>query len=216
MVQSSGLIGLLIFFLAGCTSPAASPLKQESSPLDPRPFGQTHDATDTYFVNLNSIHRIVCGTRTGTAETIDRNRVMTASHVIGESEVCSIDGRPATILSNNSVLDYAILDYPAGARSQKFPINCDGFIAGEQYLAIGYAHGLDFVVTAGTAMRQFDRSAHLRLLEGRAYSGMSGGPVVNMQGEQVGITIAKSIGAGPNFIYARELKETEVCVTPEE
>lgn len=202
----------IIFPLIGCSAPASNSQNDYSQILDPRLPDNVAEATTTYTINLHSVHFLRCDGRTGTAETIGQNTLLTAEHVVGDSTTCTVNDRPVTITAKDEELDYAVLDYASEPRSQKFPISCEGFITGREYFAIGYAHGLDFVITKGVATARFDNTKHLRILSGRAYSGMSGGPIVDVNGVQVGIVVARTLGSGPQFMYARELKETDLCL----
>ena len=172
-----------------------------------------------YFVNLDSVPFIRCGDVVGTAEIIDAGRVMTAAHVVGTSATCMIGLSVATVIENNTALDYAILSVTTSQIHQKMRYSCAGFRTGQTYYAIGYAHGRDFAMTRLVATARFEDGTyhetgtpfyHTRVLDGEVFKGMSGGPIVNQDGVMVGITSATSMGMRPKSL-SRELKDTSIC-----
>ncbi len=193
---------------------------ETSSQIEVRPApGLDLPRPQRYLVNLDSIPFINCGAFVGTAEIIAPNTVMTAAHVVGKETQCTVGQAVAVVLVNNKELDYAILSVPTTAIHQPMKKSCEGFIAGQTYYAIGYAHGRDFVITRLTADKTYsnamdDKSgtlfSHTRILSGDVYQGMSGGPIVDENGVQVGITSATSIGVRTKAL-SRELKDTSIC-----
>lgn len=200
--------------------PAADPTPSFFRPVQNLPVAEV--TNETYFVALDSIDLIQCDNSLGTGSIISTNTIITASHVVGQASVCYIlrDGVKieTKIVFNSPELDYAVLEAPTG-RARRFPIDCDGFIPGQQYVAIGNAHGRDFAITKLVATEEF-RDAHdynsgqdfkhSRVLLGRTYQGMSGGPILNMDGEQVGTVIAGPTDGSARTL-SRELRDTYVC-----
>lgn len=175
-----------------------------------------------YFVNLSSVVFISCGTWVGTAEVIGKNKLMTAAHVVGNNAVCQVGSSPAVVTENNKALDYAIIDVTTSAVAQPMKISCAGFQPRKTYYAIGYAHGRDFAITRLVATANFEEEGrdgrtgtlftHTRILQGEVFSGMSGGPIVDENGVQVGIVAATVTGIHPRAL-SRELKDTSVCTS---
>jgi S1-C subfamily serine protease len=196
----------------------------------PAPAPRTYTVpTSPYTVPLDSIIRIQCGQWSGTAEVIDGGTLLTASHVVAGNKQCTfVDAgvtRVMVVAYNNVKLDYAVLHTVTGKR-KRIPINCNGFVTGQPYIAVGYAHGRDFAVQAAVAENGYSDSRdpksglefnHTRALRGvtdgrpAAIPGMSGGPIFNLYGEIVGTTIASPKDDRDPHILARELKDTYLC-----
>lgn len=196
----------------------ASVLPAKFVPPAIKPFDDP--ATD-YSMPLDSIKRIYCGDSVGTAEVINGNTFLTASHVVtgdnGLNQTCFINGSPAKIVYNNVALDYAIV-YGDSGDLGRIPINCFGFNAGQPYMMIGYAKGTDFsvqiVVATGDFTNTFDSKSHsplthTRVLVGKkAIPGMSGGTIFDLNGELVGTILAYRENGDS---LSRELKDTALC-----
>lgn len=182
------------------------------------PLDRVDTKPSTYTVNLNSIYRVQCGNHLGTAEVIDGNTLITASHVVGGEKTCWHNKQPVKVVYDNRAWDFAVLSFPTEGR-QRFPYSCDGFVDGKTYLIVGWAEGTDFAVSRVVATSRYINTSdsksgqpfvHVRVLKGGVWGGMSGGPVVGLDGVQVG-----TIVAGPrnshDWAYARELKDTYLC-----
>lgn len=198
---------------AGSTTPPPAPAII-SSALD-AVDAQLPTTTSAYFINLNSVPFIDCGEFTGSGSVIGRDTVITASHVVGKATECRIMGIPAAVTENRTDRDYAILTIRTTSSAQRFPIDCGGFVRGRTYYAVGYAGGRTFAVTkliAGLkeAIDYNGTVISVRDLLGRSYRGMSGGPVIDSEGNQVGTLISISL-AGPDTTHSLELKDTSVC-----
>ena len=199
---------------AGSTAPPPAPAII-SSALD-AVDSQLPSTTSSYFINLNSVMFIECGGFTGTGSIIGRNTVITASHVVGEEKVCLVMGSPAVVTSNHPELDYAILTIGTTPVAERFPISCGGFVPGDTYYAIGFAGGRVFAVTKLVAAQKSESNYangdnfNVRFLTGQSYRGMSGGPVIDDVGNQVGTVISVST-IGVHTTQSLELKDTSVC-----
>lgn len=207
-------------------APAAPP---PPPPVIPEPYEAPHT---TFNVPLDSVVRIMCyrdyGPVRGTASVINGNTLFTASHVIKGASKCEIDDGSkelAHIVYDRNDMDYATL-YSKTGKKQRVPINCDGFITGQTYMMVGYAGGVHFVVQTAIATKEYSNRrdwksgqpfTHVRTLKGvvdgrpSAIGGMSGGPIFNLRGEMVGITVATNKNADSPLGYAREMKDTYVC-----
>jgi S1-C subfamily serine protease len=141
----------------------------------------------------------------------DAGHVVTNAHVVGGAEellVTLVDGAdvPATVVGRDVLLDVAVLRLDLSA-SQAVP----GFVsfgdssalrAGDEVIAIGTALGaLPNTVSQGTVNavdRNFPGSYGLTTLiqhDAEIWHGNSGGPLLNLRGEVVGINTA-GIGDG--------------------
>jgi hypothetical protein len=96
------------------------------------------------------------------------------------------------------------------------PISCDGFHGGQTYFAIGWAQGQDFAIQVLTSTGEHEDVPtdelplnHGSIFEGREFSGMSGGPIVDINGRVTGIVNAGSVNG--NWAVNRELSDTPLC-----
>lgn len=244
MKQSLVAFALCLVVLSGCTAEYAAPSQEPSniqlnppvtppgrpgqsqpfSPLNPSErFPDAEVSNDEYLVNLNSVHKIQCGNRVGSGSTINTNRVLTASHVVGGATECVLirDGVrvPARVIYDNQSHDYAVLDAPTGSQ-RRFALSCEGFVTGETYYIIGHAGGREFVITRAEATERFVNISdgesgqpfvRARVLNGRGIRGMSGGPIINTRGVQVGTIIAGPRNPMHVMTYAREIRHTYIC-----
>jgi S1-C subfamily serine protease len=176
---------------------------------------RSHAHTPPHFINLGSIKPIDCKLSAGTGTVIERDRVLTANHVIYKTGACKVDGKPARVIYQSPQLDIAVLQVDTGT-SPLMPIGCDGVQAGAVFFAVGYAE--DEVVEPFFSMgvkgdNKGDANYPVTVkglsgFVGNAYPGMSGGPVVDLQGRQVAVI---DTGGGGGAAGARDLAETGVC-----
>jgi serine protease Do len=146
----------------------------------------------------------------GSGFVIDpRGIIMTNNHVVNgasEVKVRFADGREyvATGIKTDPRTDIAILRVtPAsGERFEALPLgNSDQAEVGDWVLAIGSPFGLDMTVTAGIVSakgRHIDKSEREDFIQTDAAinPGNSGGPLLNMDGEVIGINTAISTRSG--------------------
>lgn len=178
-------------------------------------------------IMLNSIIRIHCGEYLGTATIVADNTLLTASHVVAGNQTCSYIEQgiehSLAVLMDDPALDYAILEYPE--HGYAMPYKCDGMVAGQQYMMVGFAKGQYFAVQSSTATSMFvnisdrdtgQRFYHVREMAGYykdqrlAIKGMSGGPIIGADGMMVGTIQANSLIHG-ELAFSRELKDTILC-----
>lgn len=154
------------------------------------------------------VHQIICAKSKGTAFRIGKNEMLSVAHVTSNTG-CTIDGIGFNA-KNDGDKDFSILDYPV-AKLDGFKINCDGFIPGEWYFAVGYAGGHPWQTMVRILATYVKTGDGLRVLLGSptVIPGMSGGPVLNKRGEVVG-TINKYSRIAP-LSLSRALRDTEVC-----
>lgn len=128
--------------------------------------------------------------------------VVTNCHVIDQANQVTIklsDGRnlPASLVGADPVTDLAVLKIDAAGLMAASWGDSDDLEVGDQVLAVGSPFGLDQTVTAGIVSAK-DRRGEV---ENRRFTeflqtdaavnpGNSGGPLVNMRGEVVGINTA--------------------------
>lgn len=169
------------------------------------------------FVNLDSILRVDCANKRGTAEVIAPNMVLTAEHVIGKNLSCQVGGKPAIIIHRDRELDIAVLAVDT-SDLKPFQIDCGGFREGTEYLAVGYAEGTTFgfnkIIATGKRREVTDTEDYQKFilgeLDGKIYQGMSGGPIISPEGKLVGI-INMTSTKGPVKAYSRPISDMYLC-----
>lgn len=146
----------------------------------------------------------------GTGILIDaRGYIVTCCHVVEDVSILRVrlaDGttRPATVIARNPALDLAILKIDVPRALPTLPIGtATDLMAGETVIAIGNAYGYEHTVSVGvvSALKR-DVSlnkdmAYKSLIQTDASinPGNSGGPLINVNGEVVGVNVAIRAGA---------------------
>jgi hypothetical protein len=150
---------------------------------------------------------------------------MTANHVVAGQTNCRDDetGEVFEITYQNASQDFAILRYPTTRHRLALRVQCDGYTAGSSYYAYGYA-GVgtgdlamfrmratpDFAPAQAHDPRSGTIFAGSRILVGTIIPGMSGGPILDVEGRVVGINNAT---AGNLTVgLSREIKDTILCL----
>lgn len=202
------------------------------------PWRWTGSTQDGYFLNLNTVSKITCiklpdgmtleqfgalaeagrppvvRNWSGTGTVIARNRVLTAAHVLDGATACLFQNKLLRTVYLDNRLDAAVAVADLGD-TPVTPVNCDGLVAGTEYLGVGYAHGRDFAMQrfsfggsyANQTLKGGGRAVHQGVMGGEAHPGMSGGPVVNGAGEVVAVINT----GGPDRAGVRDLTETPLC-----
>jgi hypothetical protein len=150
------------------------------------------------------VRQVVCEEGKGTAFRIEGG-MLSVAHVTKLSD-CTIDGKPITARSDDG-LDFSRV---ASANKAGFKINCDGFIPGQWYFAVGYAKGWQWQTMVMLRATYATESGQQELVgPPQVIPGMSGGPVLNAAGEVVG-----TVNRYHNFYplsYSQPLKGTSLC-----
>ncbi|MEN9360805.1 MAG: putative periplasmic serine endoprotease DegP-like precursor [Verrucomicrobiota bacterium] len=158
-------------------------------------------------VNLSSVETKGPGKAIGSGLILSEcGLVLTSAHVVGKRKVISVtlrDGSayPATLLHASPVSDLALLQItrpPAGLLPARFAQPGD-LLLGESVIAVGNPFGLSHSISSGvlsSANRYFEVDGRVSLEELlqcdlAVNPGNSGGPLVNMDGEVIGINIAR-------------------------
>jgi len=189
--------------------------------ISPKPALAT-PVKNSYFINLDTIKLIYCSVNGrivfGSGVIIGKNRIITANHVVYGAAACMIEQKEVKIIKQYPDIDFAVLSMDFGDEVPITPISCDGFIAEDTYFSIGYSYGTDFAMTKlkntnnlldFPETQQYPFSSHgLHVLNGLAFQGMSGGPIINMDGQIVGITNMSNQGS---MVGSRSLSETPLC-----
>jgi hypothetical protein len=162
-----------------------------------------------------SVVQVLCDQGRGTAFRWRGNAVISVMHVVGLSN-CSINGVPIEVALKDEEQDFAILRLPSSVPG--IPVNCEGFKSGERYYAVGYARGRPYqrmiAVQGSEAATRVYGAKGFSVLVGAEYfiPGMSGGPVLNADGEAVGTVNAFNPFLG--ISYSTQLKDTAICSSP--
>ena len=139
--------------------------------------------------------------------------VVTNQHVIDHAESITVnlangEKFPATVVGQDYELDLAVLKISANQKFSWLELgDSDSLRVGDWVVAIGNPYGLDHTVTAGLVSAQ----GRPMQIEDRVYKnliqtdaainpGSSGGPLLNLKGEVVGINTAVNARAQGNRI----------------
>jgi len=160
------------------------------------------------------------GRGTGSGVVIDgAGNIITNSHVAEKATKVTVtfaDGRefPATVVGADPKTDVAVIrlqNPPAGLVAARLG-DSSALEVGEWVLAIGSPLGLDQSVTAGiiSGKGKVTRNVHMSGERMREYiqtdakinPGNSGGPLVNLQGEVIGINTLINVGPGGAYGFA--------------
>lgn len=194
------IFALLLAFMATGAAPATLPgpvPSEEASP--PGPF----------FLTLDLIQQIVCGTWTGTGSRIDSDLVLTAAHVASHDD-CTIGGQPARVEYINGGLDIAVMRIASPAPTARMVISCAKPKPGGTYFAVGYAFGRVFAVQRYVGTGGKAPGSGQAIFQGLAFGGMSGGPMVDENGQIIGVVTQRN-SSGTALTSARLLKDTYLC-----
>ena len=165
---------------------------------------------------------------TGSGIIIDgAGDVVTNRHVVGgsaEIKVTLSDGQeiPAKLIGQDARTDVAVVRLdrvPQTAVSARLG-DSDRIEVGEWVLAIGSPLGLEQTVTAGIVSRKGhvgrfvqmsgDRVRHYIQTDAKINPGNSGGPLVNLDGEVVGLNTLIRTGAGGAYGFAVPINEVRL------
>lgn len=128
-----------------------------------------------------------------TGEVIDQDRVLTAGHCAGDA--MTADGQPAKLLKVDEHADLALLE--TATHKPFLHFSHSHVKRFDTLTAIGYAFGINVITVLDVKAFLFDitppweaadeKSAPGMLMQNSVIGGMSGGPIVNQKGQQVGI-----------------------------
>jgi hypothetical protein len=170
----------------------------------------TPDPLPLVIISPQAIVQVLCfGKNEITAGTAFRiGRLFLSVNHVTSSGNCFIDGKPIKITWQSPTTDFSMLAADPGPY---IAVDCNGFVRGKKYLAIGYARGLPqttLVELVGTGEVKHGQA----LLAGMftVVPGQSGGPIIDEEtGKAVGTVNAENFEEG--YSISVELKSTPVC-----
>jgi len=187
--------------------------QRDQSEVDSDRAVDTHASSPNSFISkFLKIFRIpepipsrIKGFSLGSGFIINANGyILTSAHVIENAtdiRVVLFEGRaeyPAKIIGIDRLTDSALIKIGAGARLQWLPLgDSDSLKTGEMVIAVGNPFGLRHTVTSGIVSARERvapqaNKAHLDFIQtdSAINPGSSGGPLLNLYGEVVGINTA--------------------------
>jgi S1-C subfamily serine protease len=154
--------------------------------------------------------RIETSDSIGSGVHIGNDFILTAAHVVeGETKVTFIadngkDTYTADVQWSNRALDIALLKSRATNILETAPLLCGEPVIGSPVISAGIPLGITFYQSAGQVGSKpfpLQQWASLFMVAGPGAVGMSGGPVLDLHGRVIGITVAAPGRVGP-FMYA--------------
>ncbi len=181
-------------------------------------------------ISFAAIRHITCGDGTGTGSIIQADTVLTAAHVVDENVTCidTMSGAIGTVVAKDDASDLALLKFPVKSLPERFiRMSCEGFRAGQTYYSYGWMFGQEFVVQRliGTGYiapliytHDGKALANIQIVQGVIIPGMSGGPIVDIDGNMVGtnqVTDWDGVTNMGELGGSRSISETNFCKKPE-
>lgn len=168
-------------------------------------------------IYLNSIGLLQCNDGGGTAWIVDRNVIATAAHVVGDSSVCKIGDQYAYVVAKDAETDFALLTVELNAQQVRIKMSCRNPENGEMLYGVGFALGEHFIVNPliyryGVRRLIVDGQDIMDVLKfsGAAYRGMSGGPVIDQNGNAIGVLVA--VSTDNTEAYVRSFSSLKMCM----
>ena len=150
--------------------------------------------------------------------------ILTSNHIVEDVQTAIVilkeGGQfPSEVIGRDELRDLAIIKISASGFN--FPLvalgNSDKLQTGEEVIAIGYSLGLEGSTTISkgiiSAFRYSDSVRYIQT-DASINPGNSGGPLINLNGEVVGIVTFKFVGEGVEGMgFAIDINETKSLIT---
>lgn len=158
----------------------------------------------------SAIIQIATPQGTGTGFYVkSENLIITNDHVVKGNSEAVISGKTfqkqlSPVFFNDSKYDLAFIRVPEGIEMPEVPISQNGDVKdGEAVIAIGHPYGLNYTATEGivSKAKRLQRGINYIQIDAAINPGNSGGPLVNMNGEVVGVNTF-IIAGGDNLGFA--------------
>ena len=186
---------------------------QASPPSDNLPARKELSITDIIQANRESVVTVKTATGIGSGFFINREgHIVTNKHVLPNpdgAEIKTISGnvyKIQKVIHEDSVADLVIASTDTTSRESK-PVSINSILpaVGEKIIVIGSPLGLEQTVSDGivSALRRNQQSIEFIQITAPVSPGNSGGPLLNMRGEVIGVaTFQYSSGQNLNFCVA--------------
>jgi hypothetical protein len=161
------------------------------------------------FVQFPLVHKVSCDEGSGTGFRVGLDHWLSVAHVTAMHN-CAVDGAKIAVTEQDGSRDFSRFDTEKGVPNG-FRVNCSGFIPGTWVWAIGHAMGKPVQTALALYVTYAKSGDGKRVLIGEydVIPGMSGGPILNSEGEVVGLVNAY-IPHTP-ISLSRELRDTSIC-----
>jgi hypothetical protein len=160
------------------------------------------------FIPAATVPLVDCTYSAGSAFRIGPHLLLSVNHVTSGLQ-CKIDGQYIRIEYKSRKSDFTELSDDRSGPWLR--VDCGGFVAGREYLAIGHARGIEPLTTVkltGTGYHDGNMARLVGIFT--AQPGQSGGPIIDAEtGAVVGTVNAANWEHGATFSV--ELKGTPVC-----
>ena len=163
----------------------------------------------------------------GSGVIIDNGIVLTNAHVVNESEKLIVglqDGRKFSgeVLGQDMLTDLAVIKLKGKGPWPKARLgNSDEIKVGDWAIAVGNPYGLENTVTLGiisnlnrnvSQLGIYDKKIDLIQTDAAINPGNSGGPLLNSQGEVIGINTLIRSGPGAGLSFAIPINKVKTIV----
>lgn len=146
---------------------------------------------------------IMCSGNVSSGAVLEGGHLVMSAHASG---VCRHEGR--FVRANwRSEEDDFVLASAGGEGGLRY--SCEPMMIGESYTMLGQTGTTTAVATERYANIQTPAIRHVRIMQGLAVAGMSGGPVVDAEGVAYGIVTSRSVAMGVTFV--KEFRDTPLC-----
>lgn len=183
-------------------TPANVTIAQPRKPVAP---GGTGTVVDIYNRSVAAIYKVETTDGTGTAFAISDRQAITAAHVVEGAKtvtLISLSGAQmtATVIKRDAARDVALLQLTGAQFPSTLNLSPDFAVTGAQVIVIGCPLGACGSVTTGIvsfSARRIQGTALVQI-DAQINPGNSGGPILNTNGDVIGI-VEEKINPDPNF-----------------